>query len=220
VKVTSPSLLDRTSLVNRVSPLSVFTVCFLVVFILGLRTSTNKMCLDDKDTYTTRAYVSNGARYSEEYTKPRHRRSWRRRNGFGGSYYPSRYYSRPPSGRYMSSALTQNRYSAYGPRPHRHSYPPRGYPQYNGYSRAVVPGGHAGYSSGYGRYYPDNRVAMPHHAAVVSPRSFLFLPIALPSCLLFCTPPSPLPLARVRYRSLPAPLAPSPRQFHRVCLAE
>jgi hypothetical protein len=191
-------------------------------FVLLLRTrtlTTSRMCLDDRDTYTTRTYVSNGARYSEEYTRPRHNRSWRRRNGLGGSYYPSRYYARPPTGRYMSSALVQNRHSSYGARPHRHSYPMHGYSQYNGYPQAMVSGAYAGYSSGYGRYYPDNRVAMPRHAALVSPRSFLFSPTALPSCLLFCTPPSPLSLVRVRYRSLSAPLSPSPRQSSRVCLA-
>jgi hypothetical protein len=143
------------------------------------------MCLDGRDTYTTRAYVSNGARYSEEYIRPRHNRSWRRKNGLGGSYYPSRYYIRPPTGRYMSSVLTQNRYSSYGARPHRHSYPPRGYAQYDGYPQAVVPGRYVGYSSGYGRYYPDDRVAMPRHAAVVSLRTFLFSPIVYPRTFSF-----------------------------------
>jgi hypothetical protein len=132
------------------------------------------MCFDDRETYTTRTYIANGARYSEEYTQPRPSRSWRRRYGLGGSYYPSRYYSRPPSGRYPSSALTQhNHYSSYDTYPQRHSYP-----------RAVVSGAYTRYTSGHGRYYPDNRVAMPRHAAVVSLRSFLLSPIVLPSRLL------------------------------------
>lgn len=149
-----------------------------------------KMCFDDRDTYRTRTYVANGAsRVSEEYTVPRCGMSWRRRHGFGGSYYPSRYYSRPPHGRYMSNALVHsNRYSGNSGYPHRHSYPPYGagypgYPGYNGYPRGVVPGGYMGYSSGYGRYNPGASVAMPRHAAVVSLRSFLPSPIPLPSCL-------------------------------------
>lgn len=141
------------------------------------------MCFDDRDTYTTRTYVANGARYSEEYTRPRNGMSWRRRNGLGGSYYPSRYYSRPPRRRYMGNALArQNRYQGYGDYPQRHSY---GYPQ------GFASGGYAGYSSGYGRYHPDNRVAMPRHAAVVSLRSLLFPLITLPSLFPSHTPPSP-----------------------------
>ncbi|KAF1918620.1 hypothetical protein BDU57DRAFT_511318 [Ampelomyces quisqualis] len=129
----------------------------------------DNMCFDDRDTYTTRTYVANGARCSEEYTRPRDGMTWRRRNGLGGSYYPSRYYSRQPRRRYMENALaSRNRYSGYGGCSQRHSYPPLGYPQCSGYPQAVVPRGYAGYSSGYGRYYPDNRVAMPRHAAVRS----------------------------------------------------
>jgi hypothetical protein len=167
------------------------------------------MCFDDRDTYTTRAYVADGARYSEEYTLPRNGRSWRRKHGLGGSYYPSRYYSRPPSGRYMSNALTyQNRYSGYETYPARHSYPPQGYSQYNNYPRAAVPGAYAGCSSGYGRYYPDNYVAMPRHAAMVSLRSFLF-----PDCFTLVPSLSYTAIARTIGRpaisELHVPLTPS-----------
>ncbi|KAH3950656.1 hypothetical protein HBH98_106320 [Parastagonospora nodorum] len=144
--------------------------------------TTTKMCFDDQDTYTTRMRVRKGERYSEEYSQPRYGMSWRRRNGLGGSYYPSNYYRRRPSGRYMSGAITHNRYSRYGGQAQRYGYGQRdygyglqgygygrqGYPQQIGYPRRVVPGGYIGQSSGYGRYYPDNRVAMPHHAAMRS----------------------------------------------------
>jgi hypothetical protein len=152
--------------------------------------TTSKMCFGDQDTYTTRTYVRNGARYSEESSQPRYGVSWRRRNGLGGSYYPSKYYRRRPSGRYMSSALTQNRYSSQRGHPQHYGYGQQGYGQYNGYSRSVVPGGYRGYSSGYGRYYPDNRVAMPYHAAIVSLRSFPLSPI-LPSRITSCSPLPP-----------------------------
>jgi hypothetical protein len=137
------------------------------------------MCLGDEETYTTRTYVASGARYSEEYSKPRYGMSWRRRHGFGGSYYPSRYYTRPPNGRYMGSAVAYpNRYSGHW-----------GYPggtndsQYNGYYSPYSshPARYSGYSSGYGRYYAGARVAMPHHSAMVSSSSSFFLSlIALP----------------------------------------
>jgi hypothetical protein len=154
--------------------------------------TTNNMCFGDKVAYTTRIYVRNGAQYSEEYSQPRYGMSWRRKNGLGGSYYPSRYYRRRPSGRYMSSDLTQNRYSRCGGYPQRCGYPQQGYSQYNSYPQGVVPSGYMGTSSGYGRYYPDNRVAMPHHVAMVSLRSFLLSPYVLPSHLPSCTPPPPL----------------------------
>jgi hypothetical protein len=201
VKVTSPSSPTTTSLANCASSLAqYFKPTHTLAALVELQgPTTTRMCFDDRDTYTTRTYVTNGTRYSEEYTHPQHSRSWRRKHGLGGSYYPSRYYSRPPSGRYISSALAhQNRYSNYGTYPQRHSYPPHGYSRYNSYPRAVAPGAYAGYSSGYGRYHADNRVAMPRHAAVVSPRSFLLSPIVLPSYLLF--PPPPSSLARMRYR--------------------
>jgi hypothetical protein len=142
------------------------------------------MCFDDGDTYTTRTYVADGARYSEEYLRPRYGMSWRRRNGLGGRYYPSRYYSRRPSGRYMmSNALaTRDRYLNYD------GYPAYRYPQHNSFPRGVVPGGYTGYSSGYGRYCPDNRVAMPHYTALVSLCSFLLLPTVLLSHLPFYKP--------------------------------
>jgi hypothetical protein len=148
------------------------------------------MCFDDRDTYTTRTYVANGARYSEHYLQPRYGMSWRRRNGLGGRYYPSRYYSRRPSGRYMSSALTtQNRYSNYGGYPQRHGYPSYGYAQQTTFPRGVVSGGYMRYPSGYGRYYPESRVATPHHTDLVRLPCFLLSPIVLPSGLPFYTPP-------------------------------
>ncbi|KAF2024117.1 hypothetical protein EK21DRAFT_79370 [Setomelanomma holmii] len=137
--------------------------------------ATNKMCFDNRDTYTTRTYVRNGARVSEQYTVPRHGMSWRRRYGLGGPYYPSRYYYRPPNDCYMSNALVQShRYSGYSGYPQRHSYPPYGgYPGYSGHSgypRGVVPGGYMGQSSGYGRYYPGASIGMPRHAAMAYPK--------------------------------------------------
>lgn len=132
-------------------------------------TNIYNMCFDDRDTYKIRTYVRNGARFEEEYTRPRHGMSWRRKYGFGGSYYPSRYYSRRPTGHFITNVLV----------------PPYGHPGYRSYPPRIMGGGHAGYSSGYGRYFADNRVAMPRHAAVVSallliiscafvlPRSFL-----------------------------------------------
>ncbi|OAL04484.1 hypothetical protein IQ06DRAFT_98085 [Phaeosphaeriaceae sp. SRC1lsM3a] len=110
------------------------------------------MCFDDRDTYKIRTYVRNGARFEEEYTRPRHGMSWRRKYGFGGSYYPSRYYSRRPTGHFITNVLV----------------PPYGHPGYRSYPPRIMGGGHAGYSSGYGRYFADNRVAMPRHAAVRS----------------------------------------------------
>ncbi|KAH7067940.1 hypothetical protein FB567DRAFT_457636 [Paraphoma chrysanthemicola] len=136
--------------------------------------TTRKMCFDDRDTYTTRTYVANGARVSESYTVPRHGMTWRRRHGLGGSYYPSRYYTRPPRGRYMSNALVQsNRYSGYSGytgHAHRHSYPPSGsgYSGYNNYPQGVA--GYTAHSSGYGRYYPGASVAMPRHTAMAYPK--------------------------------------------------
>ncbi|CAO2647061.1 Nn.00g079830.m01.CDS01 [Neocucurbitaria sp. VM-36] len=150
------------------------------------------MCFDDRDTYTTSYYVRNGQRYYEEQTVPRFGMSRRRRYGLGGSYYPSRYYTRPPHGRHMGNALTV----------------PARYPQYGGYPRGVLPGGHSraivaggyprgampgGFSYGYGqgsRYFPGARAIMPGGAAMVSLGSFLSSPIAL-SLLPLRTPPSP-----------------------------
>jgi hypothetical protein len=142
------------------------------------------MCFDDRDTYTTRTYIANGARYSEEYDQPRYGMSWRRKNGLGGSYYPSRYYSCQPSGRYRSSALMhQNRYSSYAGYPPRHDYTQHGYSNYHSYPRGLITGGYPGYSSGYNRCFPDARVAMPSHIALVSLRSFPFSSVASTSCL-------------------------------------
>lgn len=153
----------------------------------------SKMCFDDYDTYTSKTYIRNGQRYYEERTVPR-TVSWRRRFGLGGAYYPSRYYSRPPAGRYIGGALSQHgRYGAYD------AYPRGVVP--GGYSRGVISGTHARpviaggyhqgffpgtYSSGYAYgtgYHVGARSVMPANAAMVSFRSFLACPIALPSCL-------------------------------------
>lgn len=134
----------------------------------------DNMCFDDRDTYTTRAYVRNGVRYEEEYTRPRHGMSWRRKYGLGGLYYPSRYYTRRPLGRFTTNAHVQ----------------PYGYPGYGDCPRGVMRGGYAGYSSGYGRYFPDNRVAMPRHAAMVSALSGFCLSRLLYLATSYHTPPA------------------------------
>lgn len=141
------------------------------------------MCFGDDRTYKTRTYVANGARVQEEYTVPRHGRSWRRRYGLGGSYYPPRYYNGRPSGRYANHAIMHGgRYPPYTGHP-QYSHPARygNYAQTARYSQAIVPA-HQGYSSGYGRYQPGAHVAMPHHAAMVRNCSITSLPSShLPS---------------------------------------
>jgi hypothetical protein len=200
-----------TSIVNCKSHLPLAPQGFVRPLVLFNKLTTTNMCFGDGDTYTTRTYVANGARYSSEYTQPRYGMSWRRRNGLGGSYYPSRYYNRRPSGRYMSTAMMQqNRYSGYGEYGQGRRYP-RGvvaggytgysqhncYHDHNSYPRGVVAGGITGYSSGYGRSYPDNRMAMPGQTAMVSLHSLLFPPIASRSRLPSRTPlPHPHWLAR------------------------
>jgi hypothetical protein len=196
MNITPPS----TSIINCKSLLPPALQGFVPPFVLFNKLTTTDMCFGDGDTYTTRTYVANGARYSSEYTQPRYGMSWRRRNGLSGSYYPSRYYNRRPSGRYMSTAvMQQNRYSSYGGYGQGRRYPRgvvaggyTGYSQHNSYPRGVVAGGITGCSSGYGRCYPDNHVAMPGQTAMVSLHSLLFSPIASPSRLPSCTPlPSP-----------------------------
>lgn len=178
---------------------------FLFTYRTRPSSKNNNMCFDDDDreTYTTRVKIRNGHRYTEEYVDPRRAMSLRRRLGLGGTYYPSRYYYRPPSGRYVSGAVVRsNRYSNYAGYPGYSNYAP-GYSNYGnygssayyprgvvsggysgyphgaydqaGYQRGFVSGGYAGYSSGYGRYQPGAVVAMPRHAAMVSVRSFPFL---------------------------------------------
>jgi hypothetical protein len=185
----------------------------------------NNMCVDDGDAYTTRVRVRNGVRYSEEYVVPRYGMSWRRRHGFGGSYYPSRYYSRPPTSRDLGGVLVQsNRHSTDTRHARHNNYPPcyshygntskhprgvvpAGYAGYGygygydqaGYPRGLVTGGYAGYSSGYGRYHTCARVATPRHSAMVSLHSFLLSPVSLPSCLPVTHRTPLFLLARVAY---------------------
>jgi hypothetical protein len=161
------------------------------------------MCFDDDDySYESRLEVRNGQRYYTEDYYPRFGMSRRRRYGFGGSYYPSRYYDHAPRGRYMSRAVTYpNRYPQHG----------GGYPRGvvpGGYSRGVVPGGHSqamvprgfvggsypgypGYSSGYN---VGARSVMPVNSAIVSSCLSFLAPIALVrACNLLhrcLTPPS------------------------------
>lgn len=184
----------------------------------------NKMCFDDRDNYTTRVRVRNGVRYEEEYYEPGFGMSWRRRHGLGGSYYPSRYYARAPSGRYKGGTLVpSNRFSNYGGYPRHHNYP-AGYSHYSnmgnypqgvvmggysgygtggygydqaGYPRGVVTGGYAGYSSGYGRYHTGARIAVPRYSAMVSLCAFPLSPISLLSHLPALHRTAPLPLARM-----------------------
>ncbi|KAH6638796.1 hypothetical protein C7974DRAFT_431535 [Boeremia exigua] len=78
-----------------------------------------EMCFGDQTRYTTRTRIQNGVRLQEELVVPRHRGSLRRR--YGASYYPSRYYARPPGGHYSGGAMR---------------YPAR-YPANVGYPRAM-----------------------------------------------------------------------------------
>ncbi|KAA8618045.1 hypothetical protein PtrV1_09552 [Pyrenophora tritici-repentis] len=96
------------------------------------------MCFDDDDEYSyeSRTEIRNGRTYHTRDYYPRFGMSFRRRFGLGGSYYPSRYYTRPPASRYRSSAFAHpNRYSQ------RVGYP-RGIVA-GGYARGVVPGGYS-----------------------------------------------------------------------------
>ena len=117
-----------------------------------------KMCFDDRVRYTTRTRIENGTRIREEVEMPRHRSSWRRR--YGASYYPSRYYARPPRAvRYVGGPMT---------------YPAR-FPANVGYPRtaattAMVP---RGYVHGADGYMSGGRAPMPSSYNMVSLRSFL-----------------------------------------------
>ncbi|XPT03888.1 hypothetical protein M3J09_012974 [Ascochyta lentis] len=90
------------------------------------------MCFDDRTRYTTKTHIQNGVRYREEVTTPRHRSSWRRR--YGASYYPSRYYARPPRVHYPSGGgmLHPARYAANTGYPQAVAMVPRGYACRNG----------------------------------------------------------------------------------------
>ena len=152
-----------------------------------------KMCLFDddyRDSYESRVEIRNGRQYYTQEYCPGYGMSRRRKYGFGGSYYPSRYYARAPTGRYMSSAYTHPRQYIQSGR-----YPrgvvPGGYSRgvvSGGYSQAMVPrnfvrGGYPEYSSGYAYgtgYHVEAQQVMPVNSAMVSSRSFLSSPIALP----------------------------------------
>jgi hypothetical protein len=143
------------------------------------------MCFTDynddyRDTYKTKVSIRNGERYVEESYHPHYGMSRRRRYGFGGSYYPSRYYASPPSR--FPARFSQGGACLRGVVP-------------GGYSRGVVPGGYdqrmivggrvgpRGYSNGgfasgvaYGTgYHVGARAVMPVNAAIVSLLSFPFL---------------------------------------------
>jgi hypothetical protein len=145
------------------------------------------MCFTDydddyRDTYKTKVSIRNGERYVEETYHPHYGMSRRRRYDFGGSYYPARYYTSPPS-RFPARFSQSGAY-------------PRGVVS-GGYSRGVVPGGYdqrmivsggigpRGYSNGgfasgvaYGTgYHVGARAVMPVNAAMVS--LFLFPLIVL-----------------------------------------
>lgn len=158
------------------------------------------MCFHDddyKDTYETRVYIRNGRRYEQDRLL-RRGMNWRRRYGLGGSYYPPRYYVRPPSGRFIRGAIMPGiRYSRHGGFPH--GVVPGGFQRgvyqneytgamvAGGYPRGVVPGGYATGNVYSGGYHMGGRAVVPAHTAMVSFRSFLFSSITLPSCLLSST---------------------------------
>ncbi|KAF2629226.1 hypothetical protein BU25DRAFT_18568 [Macroventuria anomochaeta] len=97
---------------------------------------------------------------------PRHRSSWRRR--YGASYYPSRYYARPPRAHYVGGAV---------------SYPAR-YPANVGYHRAMATSAMVprGYVHSTGSYMSGGRALMPSAYNMVSgqfPLNFVWSPLAL-----------------------------------------
>ncbi|KAH7348993.1 hypothetical protein BKA66DRAFT_516631 [Pyrenochaeta sp. MPI-SDFR-AT-0127] len=103
-----------------------------------------RMCFDDRDTCSTRTYLRSGRQY-DEATGP-YGMSWRRRHDLGGAYYPSRYYTQLPTGRYVGN--------------YRQSYGRR---TGMGYSTACGPG--------HGRrYLPAARATMPGSAATAIPK--------------------------------------------------
>ena len=91
------------------------------------------LCLHDSSPrYLTTTRDRNGVRIQERVAIPRHRSFWRRR--LGASYYPSRYYSRPPRGYYGSPLPARPRSPAIVHRPHIHRHMHGG--------RAVMPSAH------------------------------------------------------------------------------
>lgn len=137
------------------------------------------MCFDDRDTCSTRTYLRSGRQY-DEATGP-YGMSWRRRHDLGGAYYPSRYYTQLPTGRYVGN--------------YRQSYGRR---TGMGYSTACGPG--------HGRrYLPAARATMPGSAATVSfllsslpqsrcPRAFPCSPTTCPASR-WCLPWQPLTIS-------------------------
>ncbi|KAH8732029.1 hypothetical protein GQ44DRAFT_670810 [Phaeosphaeriaceae sp. PMI808] len=152
-KSRTPASGAGTGAIERGAPMWSYFCLLAFCFRYTTQQRTRNMCFDDRHTYRTRTTIRSGARVSEEYTVPRRGMTWRRRNGMGGSYYPSRYYGRPPSGRHMSTALM------------RHPIQPRSY-SYQGHSGA----GRSGFSSSYGRYLPGARVPLPHQTATAYPK--------------------------------------------------
>lgn len=166
------------------------------------------MCFDDdyRDTYKTRVYIRNGRKHYTEEKLPRQAISWRRRFGFGGSYYPSRYYAQPPAGRYVRAVMRPSWYPQYGSRGGHGRYHrdvvmggyPRGVVQGHG-SRGMIAGGFpnsvmpGGYSNGFRHgagHQIGARALMPPNSALVSARSFLFFHIScLVPAFLARTPP-------------------------------
>jgi hypothetical protein len=148
------------------------------------------MCFgDDEYSYQSKVEVRNGQRYYTEQYYPGYGMSRRRKYGFGGSYYPSRYYARPPTGRYVSSAYPHPSQYIHGGRYPRGVVPggsSRGVA--GGYSQTMVPrnfvgGGYPGPSSGYAYgtgYHVGAQQVMPVNSAMVSFHSFSSSPIALP----------------------------------------
>ncbi|KAI8933339.1 hypothetical protein NX059_009962 [Plenodomus lindquistii] len=92
------------------------------------------MCFDDEDgrsTYKTKVQIRNEREYHQHQVLPTRGMSWRRRIGLGGSYYPDRYYYRPPVGR-LVPALRHGVHARHG------GYPPGVMP--GGFQRGVAPG--------------------------------------------------------------------------------
>lgn len=143
------------------------------------------MCFDgDEYQYETRVEVRNGERRFVKTYLPRHGMSRRRRYGFGGPYYPSRYYARPPSGRYTNRELV-----------YLDRYPNVPLPQ--DFVRDLYRRSYSEYGYGTG-YHVRARAAMPTRYSMVGFFYFPFPLIALPVALSPShRPSSPLQLARM-----------------------
>lgn len=142
------------------------------------------MCFDDGDdddddnrsTYQAKVETRNSHRCHHHQALLHRGMSLRRRYGFGGSYYPGRYYSSPPTGPRLEPAVRSNTRSQQ-----------RGYPSgvvAGGFQRGVAPGlplqsqammpathgrGSHWPASGYqAEYYAatGGRAAMPTHSAM------------------------------------------------------